>query len=324
MASKKIHGPLLLLAAVIVLASSNSIIKKIVAVGSQYPVNPITFCNVLFIGNLCAFISLAIIYHNKLDFTFFKRASLKENLSLCGVAILSVAIAPASIFIALENTTVTNVVLIGRIEPPLLLFLSIILLKDRATKFQIIGAAVSFSGAVLSIILQQDLSSLSLGKGEIFAVVGAVAFTCSTIISKTSLDRIPMSIFALFRMAVGTIVFFTIATYLYGLEHFSEAFSGTLWKWMLLYGGVIVVAGQLLWFTGLRITPPTNVPIITTFSPIAGIIAAFLILAEVPSQAQIIGGVIILFGMVLSLKKCPEHKPNKNAQLDTEVGFKGL
>ncbi|BBM88037.1 DMT family transporter [Candidatus Uabimicrobium amorphum] len=322
MKNQQIQGIMLLFAAVIILASSNSVVKKLVAIGAQNPINPITFCNVLFVGNLCALLSLLIIYRKDLEWSFFRSASYKEILSLISVAVLSVAIAPACIFIALENTTVTNVVLIGRIEPPLLLFLSILLLKDRASKLQIAGAITSFVGAILSVILQQNIMELSFGKGEIYAAVGAIAFTCSTVISKTSLDRIPMCIFAIFRMVVGTIVFFTLATYLYGLQHFSDAFSGTLWKWMLLYGGIIVVAGQLCWFSGLRIASPSTVPLITTFSPVAGLLAAFLILGEVPSSAQFIGGFIILCGMALSLKK--PKVPDVKAQMDTEVGFKGV
>jgi drug/metabolite transporter (DMT)-like permease len=40
--------------------------------------------------------------------------------------------------------------------------------------------------------------------------------------------------------------------------------------------------------------------VIGSFTPIAGILAAFLILGEVPTSAQYIGGSLILLGLVLS------------------------
>ena len=87
---------------------------------------------------------------------------------------------------------------------------------------------------------------------------------------------------------------------LYGSDHFKGAFSPFLWQWMLLYGGVIIVVGQSLWLTGLRASSISTASIVSSFTPIVGIAAAYLILGEVPTVAHYIGGSVILAGLLLS------------------------
>ena len=216
MTNDNTQGAFYLTLTVIILASSNSIIKKLLDIGSVHAENnnPITFCNVLFVGNLCALITLLIIYHRQWDLTLLKNLSGADWGKVVTVSALSTGIAPAVIFIALANTSVTNVILIGRIEPPLLLFLSVILLHEQTTKWQVAGLALAFAGVITTIIIPQlamqargSNISVSLGKGEILAGAGAIAYACSTIISK-KITNIPLGIFAIFRMFFGTILFF--------------------------------------------------------------------------------------------------------------------
>lgn len=97
----------------------------------------------------------------------------------------------------------------------------------------------------------------------------------------------PLGVFSLVRTGLGTIIFFFAALALYGHDHFKGVFSPFLWQWMLLYGVVIVVIGQSFWLTGLRAASVATASIIGSFAPIAGILAAYLILGEVPRQPNI-------------------------------------
>ena len=70
---------------------------------------------------------------------------------------------------------------------------------------------------------------------------------------------------------------------------------------MLLYGGVVVACGQLAWFAGIKRVRPAHIATAASFSPIAGVLFAALILGEVPMPAQLIGGGIILVGIAIAL-----------------------
>lgn len=57
--SQKIPGQIYLLLAIIIFGASNSITKQLTEIGAtKFPgENPISFCNVLFVGNICALIN---------------------------------------------------------------------------------------------------------------------------------------------------------------------------------------------------------------------------------------------------------------------------
>ncbi|MDJ0694336.1 MAG: DMT family transporter [Mastigocoleus sp. MO_167.B18] len=69
---------------------------------------------------------------------------------------------------------------------------------------------------------------------------------------------------------------------------------------MLIYGAIIVGFGQTFWFKGLKKFSSSMIAIAGAFNPIAAIFAAYVILREIPTPAQLIGGTIILFGIILS------------------------
>ena len=70
------------------------------------------------------------------------------------VALLSGALAPGVLFDALSRTMVNNVVLVGRIEPPLTLALAVWLLGERTNGWEVAGAIVAFGGVVVTVVLQ--------------------------------------------------------------------------------------------------------------------------------------------------------------------------
>ena len=332
----KIPGRGYLLTAILIFAASNAVTQRLTQLGAENLIdgrNPISFCNVLFVGNLCALVALIAIYGKEWSPRALNRLKLGDWLSLTAVAALSGAFVPAMFFFALERTAVNNVVLIGRIEPPVTLALSVFILGARVNKQIIIGAVLAFVGVVLTIVLQPPsdemlvMSGFAIGQGELMVMMGAIALSVSDIISKVKLDSIPLGIFTIFRTAVGTLIFFSITAKFYGIEHFMDAFTPIIWQWMLLYGAIIVVGGQLAWFKGLKSASAGDVSLASSISPVAGILFAYLILGEVPTLAQYIGGAVIAIAIIFSqlgAKKINLSHSETMKQMDERVGFKGI
>ncbi|NJN58328.1 MAG: DMT family transporter [Leptolyngbyaceae cyanobacterium SL_5_9] len=336
----QISGRVYLLLAVLIFGSASAVTRKLTELGMQYLIdgrNPISFCNVLFVGNLCALALLGVIYHHQWRVRLLRQLTWKQWLALVTVAVLGAAIAPTLIFTALSLTMVNNVILIGRIEPPLILILSIWLLQERVNGWVIAGAIISFIGVALTILLQPPGSDriamgmgINLGRGELLTAIAAIALAISTVISKVSLKQIPLGFFSSFRMLVGTIVFFVATIVLYTPAHFMDVTAPVLWQWMLLYSAVIVVGGQLCWFSGLQQSTSSEISLASTFNPIAGILAAYLILGEVPTVAQYIGGGVVLCGIVLNQvgvqrlnTAVPTQQPT-DKEMNEAIGFKGI
>ncbi|AFY33219.1 DMT family transporter [Calothrix sp. PCC 7507] len=340
----RISGQTYLWLAILIFGSSSAVTRKLTEIGAQHFMggrNPISLCNVLFVGNLCALILLILIYGKQWNKAALKQLSRKDWVSLIAVAILSGALAPGLIFQALALTGVNNVILVGRLEPPLTLALSVWLLRERVSFWEFMGAIAAFIGVILSIILQpqgegmMNMGGFGLGIGELLAAAGSIAVAISTIIGKKYLSQISLGIYSIFRTALGTVIFFFIALVLYGRDHFADVFSPFLWQWMLLYGGLIVVVGQSFWIKGLKTSTVSVASLIGSFTPIAGLLAAYLILGEAPTLPQYIGGSLILLGLLLSQfgiwrqtnKRFALSNVNSipaEQQVETGMGFKGL
>lgn len=339
----RVSGQTYLWLAMLIFAASGAVTRRLTEIGAEHFIgerNPISLCNVLFVGNLCALILLILIYGRQWNKATLKQLSRTDWVSLTAVAILSGALAPGLIFQALSVTGVNNVILVGRLEPPLTLALSVWLLRERVNIWEFIGAIAAFVGVILTIILQppteamMNMGGFSLGIGELLAAVGSIAATASTIIGKKYLSQIPLGIYSIFRTALGTIIFFFIALVLYGKDHFADVLSPFLWQWMFLYGGLIVVLGQSFLIKGLKTSTVSTASLIGSFGPIVGILAAYLILGEAPTLPQYIGGSVILVGIFLSQvgnwRKTSSIASGKvssipaQQQVETDMGFKGI
>ncbi|MEC4807087.1 MAG: DMT family transporter [Jaaginema sp. PMC 1079.18] len=331
-------GRTYLLIAIAILGSASAVVRKLTEIGEMNLIegrNPISFCNVLFIGNLCALILLAILYYRQWRIPVLKQINGKQWLNMTIVAILSAAVVPTLIFTAIAITSVNNVILIGQIDTPLVLALSVLLLGERINRWVIVGASLAFIGVALTVILpapdpEMTAMGLTIDLGSFLTLVAAVFKAIANLISKLSLKEIPLGIFSVFRMIVGTIVFFVVTLTLYGPEHFMDVTSPFLWQWMLIYSAVIVVGGQLFWFSGLKRSNASEISLATAFNPIVGVLAAFLILREIPTTAQFIGGAVILLGIafnqigVRQLNKTVSAPKPQPQEADESLGFKGI
>ena len=158
----KVPGQVDLWLAVPILASSSSVIRKLTEIGAQHVMddhNPISFCNVLFAGNLCALGVMLLFHHQQLTPSAFKKVTRSEWQVLLLSAVLSGALIPALIFQALATAPVNNIILLARIELPIVLVSSIILLKEEFSRNQIMGAVVVLLGVLIAVLGNRSLSS---------------------------------------------------------------------------------------------------------------------------------------------------------------------
>lgn len=64
----RVPGRAYLLLAILIFAAANSVTRKLTQIGAQNLIasrNPISICNVLFVGNLCALLALIFIYRKR-------------------------------------------------------------------------------------------------------------------------------------------------------------------------------------------------------------------------------------------------------------------
>lgn len=333
-------GKIYLWLAVVIFGFSNPVARKLTELGARYLVegrNPISLCNVLFVGNLCALPVLFAIYRHQWTRANLQRLSRREWFLLFVVALLAGALAPALIFQALSLAMVSSVLFVSRIETPLLLALSVWLFGERINRPQLVGAVICFVGALMPLLVPAGGvetftmadNLLSLGMGEVLAALAAVTLAVATVLSKNGLAQVPPGIYLVVRSGLGAAVFFISALVLYGPIHFVDAFSPVLWQWMLVYGGIVVALGQLLWFAGLKRAAILDASIAGSFIPAIGAVGAYFLLGETPNTIQYLSGAFVLIGLLLSQlgtwqTTTTSRTIGPGQEMEMTTGFKGI
>lgn len=288
-------------AAVLVYAAANPIVVSLVDLGARMPVengrNALTFSNLYFLGTLLSVVPLAYIFRRDLKLRRIKRLNRKDWRLLTLSAFLSSALTPALFFVALAHTSVSNVALISRIEPPLFLLGALFVLGERIETRTLIAGLMALSGAIL-IISAQDAGTLAgFGLGEAAAVAATMSYVASTLVSRAGLQRVPVGLFTVYRGVTGAAIYFTGATLFYGPGVFQDLFAPILWTWVWVYAGIVLVVGQLLWACALKSAKAGTISLAASFAPLAGVLIAMVFLGEDPGPGLIPGAALILLSI---------------------------
>ncbi|MFD1157084.1 DMT family transporter [Roseovarius aestuarii] len=287
--------------AVILYASSNSIVTALVDIGQMNPVaggrNAITYTNLYILGSVISLLPLALLYRRDLKRDNLRRLTRRHWSLLTVSAVLSSVLTPGLFFYALEHTTVTNIVLVGRIEPPLFLLATWFFLRERLNPWAMLAGLVALVGAI--VIIGADSGMVSFGKGELATVAATLSFIASTIVTRAGLRDVPIGVFAVFRTVIGASLYFILVTAIFGADQFQDLFAPVLWQWVWLYAIVVIVLGQIAWNFGLKHARAGEVSLATSFSPMAAILIAMALLGEDPGPGLIPGGVLIVIAIVI-------------------------
>ena len=263
--------------------------------GLEMP-SAISFCNVLFVGNFCA--GLVTLFYGGPRKIWNELRSLKASTKgyLVIGALVSV-IYPALLFTGLERTTVINVVLLSRFNGILFVALAWVFLKTVVRRSEVVGYGVMAAGVAALVIINNQ--GVRISSGELFILGASVFFALTEIVSKFVLRDCSIQTYVFFRNFVSSIVFFAIGLYIFGPEHFADAFTGELWVLMVVYAGVAVVAAQVLWMTGVRSLSVQSVANLNLLNPAFTIVFAWLLLSEVPGATDWLVISIIVLGMLI-------------------------
>jgi len=335
--SKVMMGAALAWVAVLIFAAGNSIVSLLAEIGSQNRVmgrNVITYCNLLFVGSLMSIVPMSFMFWREWTMENLRKLTRFNWMILTLSAFLSSALTPGLFFYALEHTTVTNVVLVGRIEPPLFVLAAWLILREEFEPWAFAAGLVALCGAVLMLWLNSG-GGFEIGKGEIGALLATLSYIASTLVARTGLRGIPLGIYAIYRTVLGTIFYFFLAIYLFGPLHFQDVFHPLVWEWVWIYALIVVIGGQFAWALGLKYARSGDVSLATSFSPLAAILIAMILLGEDPGAGLVPGGAIILlaigigqYGRIRSRRTredCPSVAPARSRAMEHEgeVNFKG-
>eukprot|EP00040_Diaphanoeca_grandis_P000747 m.274013 g.274013 ORF g.274013 m.274013 type:complete len:438 (-) comp110048_c0_seq1:315-1628(-) len=286
-------------------------------------------CNVLFTGNLIAAIVTIIPCHRDLTCASFRKLSRSQWIGLLTVTVLQTCLARFAELYALlicPPSDVIPLMLTGRLEPPIT-FLLTRLIFSRKTQpgYAYVGNFISTMGVFTALVfvpLAQHSFLQTFDKVGVGYTFGATMLDgIGGGLSFVLLQDVPVGIYLVIRSGIGAIFFFVIATLLFGIEHFYGCWKPEVLKYMLLWSGGYILAGNLLWFVGVSRCSPLQISLVGAFFLPMSLVFTELLLGAAPSLAQFIGSAIIMAAVVFCIagewftsartrkrKESPEHK----------------
>lgn len=227
----------------------------------------------------------------------------------------------ASWIASLETATVATSAVLVSTTPLWVALASPLVLRERPGRVVLVGMAVALLGAVLVALSETcrieggrwlcsavDGSGGSAYLGAGLALVGALAGAAYLLIGRWL--RPTLSLLSYITTVYGTATLVLVALAL-GSGAALGGFSAGVW----LAFAALAVGPQLLGHTSfnyaLRFLPAAFVAVALLGEPVGSTVLAALLLREVPSALELIGGVVILAGIVIA------SWPTKPAQNQT-------
>ncbi|MDY6936315.1 MAG: DMT family transporter [Cyanobacteriota bacterium] len=282
---------------------------------------PISFCNLLFVGNLCAAFTVLAWFGVAPIWNDLRQTPPRLLIGLfvngCLAALLS-----SLIFIGLQHTMVTNAVLIARLGPIIYAIAGAILFGKKILKSEWMGFSLIVLG-ILAIVLISN--NFQIDRGDLYIVGSALVYAATAIAGKLMLSKdTPLRTVVFTRNFVSSVIFFAIASILFGPEHFGDVFAGQLWLIMTIYALVIIVAAQFLWYAALGRLDSRVVGKWTVLSPVFGVIFAFFLNGERPSAIQGVAFAVIMVGLwVTTLGRPKPAQPEDKDMAVKEIAASG-
>ncbi len=215
----------------------------------------------------------------------------KEISKLFYIAFIGTLIADLLYFYALLKIPVINAVLIGHMQPIFIIIIGYIILKsDRINKYDSIGIFFMIISSFLVTTKSIDnIISLKIGSfGDLLVLISTIAWASTAIVMRKYIKHLGALIITFYRFLFASIIF---------IVYFIISWNMIEVNIFQIIIGIIVFFGTILYYIGLKRIKAAQVSGIELTAPFFAAILGFIILGEILSFIQIIGMILLLFGI---------------------------
>ncbi|WVX84051.1 DMT family transporter [Niallia oryzisoli] len=200
-------------------------------------------------------------------------------------------------FLALEQTTATNVGLISTLNMISIAVCSFVFLKEKINRLQFVSMIFSLFGVLL--VLSKGkidyLLTLNFNTGDLWMIAAVCVWGLYTICTKWAMTKTSALMSTLYSAIFGLIILLPLSVTNFTVSNISTSFLGAI-----AYASVIsTVVCMLLWNICVQKLGSTTSGVFLNFNPIFTAILAFLFLGEQITWIQGIGSAIVITGCYL-------------------------
>lgn len=199
----------------------------------------------------------------------------------------------------LRLSTATNAALLITVEPVSLILLSPLVLGERLTRREGVGALLTLVGATVVVLNGIPGASMAIAphwRGDLLLVLSGLAYAGYSLFGRDVLARhkaIPVTAWSIL-WGLLVMVPFTAAEWVGGDR---PEWTGTVILGTLYLGVVITALGYLLWNWGLERVEAPRLAIFVNIQPLAGALLGVVALHEALTVYTVAGGILILAGV---------------------------
>lgn len=199
----------------------------------------------------------------------------------------------------LRLSTATNAALLITVEPVSLILLSPLVLGERLTRREGVGALLTVLGATVVVLNGIPGASAAIAphwRGDLLLVLSGVAYAGYSLFGRDVLARhraVPVTAWSIL-WGLAVMAPFTVAEWVEGErpEWTPAVIIGTLYL-----GLVITALGYLIWNWALERVEAPRLAIFVNIQPLAGALLGVLALREALTIYTVAGGALILVGV---------------------------
>jgi len=221
----------------------------------------------------------------------------KQLPKLFYIAIAGTIFADLLYFFALTKISVLNAVLLGHMQPVFIILIGFFFLKeDKLTRFDYAGIFIMLIAAVfVTTKTLENLFMIKLGTaGDIYVLLATVAWATTAIVMRKYLRELDAGVITFYRYSIASVIF---------IVYLSLKSSLVLSNIYQILIGVIVGAGTILYYEGLKRIKAAQVSAMELSTPFFAALSGFLILRELVTVMQIVGMALLFVGVCFLSKK---------------------
>lgn len=217
--------------------------------------------------------------------------ALFRSMGLAGIAVASCfAIASTSFIVALQHTTVANILLMQAGVPLFAALLAWALFGERVSLPTWVAIAAVIAG--VAIMVSASFTGEVSPVGDGLALLISVMFSIATVITRRAHTV---------RMTPAVCLGAILAAIASGLLASGFQASATNFAWLFCFGAINLGMGLAMFATGARLIPSALAALVGTLEPVLGPIWVWLIHGEVPGDRTIVGGGIVFLALFIHL-----------------------
>ena len=186
--------------------------------------------------------------------------------------------------------------------------MAFVLLGERPSKFQIIGAAIAFGG--IAVIASERLEMTNLLPLAL-VILAAISWGLANVLTKKA-GKVNAVSFTVWGVLAAPVPLFLLSLMTEGWPAISASLTSFSWSDAVLiaflaYPATLLGGGIWSWLLGRH--PASVVAPFTLLVPITGLASGYLVLGETITGIEIVGALLVIAGLIVTLRKAKKSEP---------------